>query len=126
MSRTAWPICANASSACSTTATPSSVRLAPSSTTSTARAVSAWISSISREMVALACTRGLDCRVQRQQVGLAGDAGDRVDDAADLLGLARELPDHARHGGGGVANCPHRLVCRLRRGDSLLRDGPRL
>ena len=40
----------------------------------------------------LAGAGGLDGGVERQQVGLLGDAGDRVDDAADLLGLARRGP----------------------------------
>src|SRR3954470_14703436 len=47
MSRTDSPRATNDSRACSTVATPSSVRRAPSSTTSTALAVSAWISPMS-------------------------------------------------------------------------------
>ena len=93
-------IAANAPLACSTVATPSSVRRAPSSTTSTARAVSAWISPISvgdraggllgllgeladlfghdgEAAALLAGARGLDGGVEREQVGLLGDAGDR-------------------------------------------------
>ena len=45
----------------------------------------------------LARARGLDGGVERQQVGLRGDRGDGLDDAADLLGLGAELAD----GGGG-------------------------
>src|SRR3954467_4069507 len=41
----------------------------------------------------LAGAGGLDGRVQRQQVRLLGDAGDRGDDALDLLGLGAELAD---------------------------------
>ena len=36
----------------------------------------------------LARARGLDGGVERQQVGLRGDGGDGLDDAADLVGLA--------------------------------------
>ena len=77
--------------------------------------VSAWISEISEEISAaapwellgqladllgddrepaalLAGAGGLDGGVQRQQVRLLGDPADRVDDAADPLGLARTDP----------------------------------
>ena len=40
----------------------------------------------------LAGAGGLDGGVEREQVGLLGDAGDRVDDAADLLGLGGAGP----------------------------------
>src|SRR4051794_34551200 len=116
MSWTDSPSLRNASRACSTVATPSSVWRAPSSTTSTALAVSVWISPMrleiepggrlallgqladllgdDREAAALlAGAGGLDGRVQRQQVRLLGDAGDRLDDAADALGLRAQLAD---------------------------------
>jgi hypothetical protein len=54
MSWTDAPRVRNASRACSTVATPSSVWRAPSSTTSTAFAVSAWISAMSPEIEAAA------------------------------------------------------------------------
>ena len=41
----------------------------------------------------LAGARRLDGGVERQQVGLRGDRGDRLDDAADLIGLGAELAD---------------------------------
>ena len=41
----------------------------------------------------LAGAGGLDRGVERQQVRLLGDAGDRGDDAPDLLGLGAELAD---------------------------------
>ena len=106
----------NASRACSTVATPSSVRRAPSSTTSTARAVSVWISPIEvgdltgrapgllgelahlvgddREAAALLAGAGrFDRGVQREQVRLLGDAGDRVDDPADAARTSRPSRD---------------------------------
>ena len=93
-----------ASAASATMAAPSSLRRAPSSTSPTARAVSAWISAIrsaivpaaawdssaswrtslgdDREATALvAGAGGLDRRVQCEQVRLRCDRGDRVDDA---------------------------------------------
>ena len=44
----------------------------------------------------LAGAGGLDGGVEREQVGLLGDAGDRVDDAADPLGAGRQLLDRRR------------------------------
>ena len=43
----------------------------------------------------IAGTRGLDRRVQRQQVRPLGDQIDRVDDAADLVGTLAHLADDA-------------------------------
>jgi len=54
MSCTEAPSSRNDWRACSTVATPSSVRRAPSSTTSTAFAVSRWISAMSAAMDAAA------------------------------------------------------------------------
>ena len=119
ISSTAPPISTNASRACSTVSAPLSLWCAPSSTKPTTLAVWAWISSISlpidaaarpgllgelahlfgddREAAALlAGARRLDRGVQRQQVGLAGDAGDRLDDAADLARLPGEIGDRRR------------------------------
>ena len=98
------------------------------------RAVSAWISPISVGDLAggglgllgeladllgddgeaaalLAGAGGLDRGVERQQVGLLGDAGDRVDDAADPLGAggrARAIASPTC-GGGRRATCAHRV-----------------
>ena len=61
----------------------------------------------------LAGASGLDGGVERQQVRLLGDAGDRVDDPADLLRASRELLDRGRDLGGGVgdaADRPGRLL----------------
>jgi hypothetical protein len=114
MSSTAVSMRANASRVRSTTSTPSSVRRAPSSTTSTALLVSCWIAATSPEISCAACWDSsaslrtssattakptallagagrLDRRVQRQQVGLLGDPGDRLHDRSDLLGLAAGL-----------------------------------
>ena len=101
------PMAPKVSRACSTVGAPSSVRRAPVSTTATALPVSAWISPIrpaidrggllgllgqladlvgdDREAAALlAGAGGLDRGVERQEVRLLGDGGDRVDDPADL------------------------------------------
>ena len=45
----------------------------------------------------LARAGGLDRGVQREQVGLLGDPGDRRDDRADLLGLGSQLADRLGH-----------------------------
>jgi hypothetical protein len=48
-----------------------------------------------REALAvLAGARGLDGGVEREQIGLIGDAGDRLDDVADVGGLLFEFGDH--------------------------------
>jgi hypothetical protein len=47
----------------------------------------------------LARPRGLDRGVERQQVRLLGDAGDRVDNAADLVRAACEVLWHTPNGG---------------------------
>ena len=58
----------------------------------------------------LARARRLDRGVEREQVGLRGDPGDRLDDAADLVGLrvepADDLADGLRRGAHGL----HRLA----------------
>ena len=108
---------------------------APCWTTSTVRRVSGWIAPTSAVIepaagatprracgplgddgeaaALLARARRLDGGVEREQVGLGGDGGDRLDDAADLLGLGAELADGggrratlatARHGGGRLAH----------------------
>ncbi len=41
----------------------------------------------------LACPGGFDGGVEREQVGLVGDAGDRLEDPADLVGLVGQLVD---------------------------------
>ena len=120
MSSTDSPMRSNASRVCSTVATPSSVRRAPSSTTLTALSVSRWISldqpgdrrrcvlrllgeladlvGDDREAAALiAGAGGLDRGVEREQVGLLGDAGDgrrRCRRSARTWG---EIADRARH-----------------------------
>ena len=65
----------------------------------------------------LAGPRRLDRRVERQQVGLAGDLRDRIDDAADFSGRDGKPVEHDRGfagaDGGGiepVAHAHHRLV----------------
>src|ERR1039458_9016288 len=103
----------NASRVCSTTAAPSAVRFAPFSTTLTALVVSPWIAPISCEISCAACwdssanlrtssattanprpsPTGLDRRVQRQQVGLLRDPGDRLHNRPALLRLVREPQD---------------------------------
>src|SRR5919204_322309 len=61
-----------------------------------------------REAAALlAGARRLDGRVQRQEVRLLGDAGDRVDDAADLLGLASEIAHRGGHLVRGLPDPTH-------------------
>ena len=60
----------------------------------------------------LAGARGLDGRVERQQIGLLGDVGDQADDVADALGRLAQLL-HRRVGAFGLA-------------DRLLGDGVRL
>src|SRR3954454_7606306 len=57
----------------------------------------------------LARPRGLDGRIQRQQVRLLGDAGDRGDDALDLLGLGAELADGLGRVQRAVTHRAHRL-----------------
>jgi hypothetical protein len=68
-----------------------------------------------RDSAALLTRAGrLDGGVEGQQVGLRGDRGDGLDDAADLIGLGPELADghggrgrglaHGRHRGGGLAH----------------------
>src|SRR5205085_6906677 len=80
-----------------------------------------------REAAALlAGAGGLDGRVQRQQVRLLGDAGDRVDDAADLLRAAGERLHRGDQQAGGLADLRDRvgrLLCRLH---ALLGDDARL
>ena len=75
----------------------------------------------------LAGARGLDGGVERQQVGLLGDAGDGVDDPADPAGLVAQLADGGADVGGGALDSAHGLVDL---GDGLLADlgarrGPR-
>ncbi len=65
---------------------------------------------------------GLNRGVEREQVRLLGDAGDRRDDLVDLLGLGGELADDVVDGGGGVPHGMHRRVRLLGSGDTLLRD----
>src|SRR3954463_2727948 len=89
-----------------------------------------------REAAALlAGARRLDGRVQRQQVRLLGDAGDRGDDALDLLRLRAELTDglgrlhralaHGAHGLRGLGDRARAALGDLaggdRRGGRLLR-----
>src|SRR3954470_16999759 len=125
MSCTEPPSARNDSRACSTVATPSSVRRAPSSTTSTALAVSVWISPISPAIAPgadqpgarpggglallgqladllghhgeaaalLTGARGLDRRVQRQQIRLLRGPRDCRDDPPPPLRLSPPPPD---------------------------------
>ena len=63
-----------------------------------------------REAAALlAGAGGLDGGVEREQVGLLGDAGDRVDDAADPLRAGGELLDGGRDLREDVGHLAHRL-----------------
>ena len=144
-SSTFSPIRWNASRARSTTSTPSAVRRAPSSTTPTVFCVSDWISWMSRAIWVAACwdssaslrtssattAKPRPCSparaasiagVQGEQVRLRGDAGDRLDDAADLLRLRGEPADRAGDRLGRLAHGLHRLRGLLRGGDALLGD----
>src|SRR4051812_29651768 len=56
----------------------------------------------------LARAGGLDGGVERQQIGLRGDRGDGLDDAADLIGLGAELADGDRGRDRGLAHGRHR------------------
>jgi hypothetical protein len=58
----------------------------------------------------LAGARCLDRGVQRQEVRLVGDAGDRLEDAADLVRLTRELVDPGLRLLPGDANALHYAV----------------
>ena len=50
-----------------------------------------------REALAMfAGASSFDCGIQRQEVGLVGNPGYRMNDLADLLGLALQLADHFR------------------------------
>ena len=69
----------------------------------------------------LAGPGGLDRGVERQQVGLPGDPGDRLDDPADLLGLRQRAGASRRHL-GDVAHLAHRLGRLRDRGLALLGD----
>ena len=42
----------------------------------------------------LACPRGFDRRVKRQQVGLPGDIADQVDNAVDFPSAANQMIDY--------------------------------
>ena len=68
----------------------------------------------------LAGAGGLDRGVQRQQVGLPGDTGDRLDDRADLLGLLGQPGDRLGHGVRGIAHRVHRLRGLLGRAHAFL------
>ena len=118
--------------AASTAVTPCSPTSLPASTASMARRVWAWTSLDQRadggggaagllgELAHLVGDDGeaapvlagagrLDGGVEGQQVGLLGDAGDGVDDRADLLGLRAELADGLGGAAGGRAQAAHRL-----------------
>ncbi len=78
-----------------------------------------------REAAALlAGAGGLDRGVERQEVGLVGDAGDRLDDAADALGhpgeLLHDLGDLRRRTRSAT---PSRRSPRARRSSALLGHG---
>ena len=119
MSSTAAPMRSNASRVCSTVATPSSVRWrAVGDDTDDLLGVGLDLADQARDLAGgvlgllgeladllgddgeaaalLAGAGGLDGGVEREQVGLLGDAGDRVDDPADPLGARGELLDRAR------------------------------
>ena len=70
----------------------------------------------------LAGAGGLDGGVERQQVGLLGDAGDGVDDAADLLRAWRQVLDRGRDLGRGLGDLAHRLGGRVGGVDALAGD----
>ena len=122
----------NASRARSTVETPSSVRSAPWLTAATARPVSVWIccdqagdlagrglrllgeladlfGDDGEALALLAGAGGLDRGVERQQVGLGGDRGDRVDDPADALGALGQLADRGAGLLGGVGDVADRV-----------------
>ena len=65
---------------------------------------------------------GLDRGVQREQVGLLGDPGDRLDDPADALRAGGELADGVRDLAGGVGDLADRVGGLLGRGDAVLGD----
>ncbi|MNO98368.1 hypothetical protein D3C76_901130 [compost metagenome] len=57
----------------------------------------------------LACARRLDCRVEGQQVGLLGNAGDDLEDLPDVHGFAVERFDMAAGGTDQIRQAIHRL-----------------
>ena len=144
-SSTARPIASKASRVCSTVATPSAVRRPPSATTPTTFSVSAWISPISagdlargglgllgqladllgddgEALALLAGAGGLDRGVEREQVGLLGQAGDRGHDAADLGGLGGEALHRGADVGGGLGDLADRVGGLRGGGDAALGD----
>ncbi len=78
----------------------------------------------------LAGTRRLDRGIQRQQIGLAGDAADEIDDAVDLLralgkgiDLARGQAEAVLHLGGLALQLAEMLLVAQRRGGDLAGTG---
>ena len=71
-------------------------------------------------------TGGLDRGVQREQVGLLGERGDRVDDPADLLRAGREGADRGLDLGAGARDLLDRGGRVLGGLDAVGRDGARL
>jgi hypothetical protein len=67
----------------------------------------------------VACPCCLDRGVQSQQIRLSGNAGDGVDDPADLIRLRRQLGDPLGDYARRLADCAHRLVGALGRFDPL-------
>src|SRR4051812_18174172 len=74
----------------------------------------------------LAGASGLDRGVERQEVGLLGDAGDGLDDAADALGALGELADRLGHLAGAVGDLADRFGRLLRSRNALLGNASRL
>ncbi len=67
-----------------------------------------------------------DRRVERQQVGLSGNAGNRIDDLADFLGPFAQLGNDSRRGVHGLLDPRHLLNRLFDSRPAILRLFPRL
>ncbi len=65
---------------------------------------------------------GLDRRIERQQIRLRGNPGDRLDDRADVLALLGQLANRARHRVGRAPDVGHRRARLLGGGYTLPHD----
>ena len=72
-------------------------------------------------LAGLAGPRCLDGGIQRQQVGLARDLGDGVDDRADLAGRGRQPVDHLRGLGSAMGGVVEHVARAGHRGADILR-----
>ena len=149
-STTAASMLANAARDCSTVRAPASVRAAPLSTTlddagglvadladqrgdraggglGALGELAHLVGDDGEAAALLAGAGGLDRGVQREQVGLLGQRGDRLDDRLDLLGARGEVADRGGDLVGGGLHAGHRLegVLRGRRRRRGRRRGPR-